>query len=176
MSEKSRVKEIIMKPRTAAAILLAGLAFTGCGVTKSADKIPVGACGSHDYSKADPTSADISTSQAVSIAQQDVLTLQRRALKVGGSIDLPRYGDNQSGDGTVKEVTASQDNLRLNFDRSSFPDMPRVDHVDFPVHSGTTHVSEGAVTCYDSSDQQVVTNGTFTSLQQYVHQTASLDK
>lgn len=172
MSERNRIIETLKHPKTTAAILLAGLAFAGCGVTKSADKIPVGPCGSHDYSEA--KTGGHNTAQVLATTKRDVLALQRLALRVGGSIDLPRYGDGTDSR-TVKEVTATEDNLRLSFDRSSAPASPRVDHIDFPIVGKQVFVSPGTVTCY-ADNHQLVVNGTYTSLQDYVHQTEALSK
>ncbi len=177
MAERSRIKDVITHPRSTLAILLmAGVAIAGCGNTKSADNTPVGKCGGHDYSKASgPLNPGETPRHVISVAEQDVLILHERALNVGGSIDLQRYDDNLNGN--VNEVTASQDSMRLNFDRSTWMlDNPTVDHVDFSIKGNVAHVSKGSVICYDVDNQQLATNGTFGTLQQYTHETTGLDK
>jgi hypothetical protein len=169
MSEGLRIRDVITNPRVIVTTLLASLAFAGCGVTKSSDKIPLGACGRHDYSHAETPAHD--KAQILATAKHDVLTLQHLALRVGGSIDLTRYGGNSGSNEDVREVTASEDNLQLSFDRSWFVDSPRVDHVDFPISGNEVFISEGTVMCYEDN-HQLVTNGTYTSLQDYVHQTS----
>lgn len=163
MSEKLR----LTKPRSALAVfLMAGVAIAGCGGnTKSADKIPVGRCGSHDYSKPGG-SLSPNISKTLATAKADVLTLQQRALRAGGSIDLPRY------DGTT-EIQASPDDLELSFRRTSISYVG--DHIHFPIHNGNPKVAEGAIACFNASGD-LVSNGTFETLEEYVDQTAGLNK
>jgi hypothetical protein len=166
MSERLHIKDVLTSPKTAATILLSSLALAGCGNTKSADTNPLGTCGSNAYSEAASPSPNLSPSQAVATAKQDVLTLQQRALRAGGTIDLPRYDH-------TTEIEASQDNLRLSFDRSDVFEV--ADHINFVIKGPTSQISEGAVMCF-AGDNNLEVNGTFTTLQQYVNETASLDK
>ncbi len=169
MSESIGIIERLKHPKAAVAVLLAGLAFAGCGNTKSADTNPLGTCGGLDYSVAETPHPQETVPQALETARQDVLTLQARALKAGGSIDLPRYSGNVV---TTTEITASQDDLTLNFARDNGWGTT-VDHVKFPVKNGVPQIGEGAVMCFDDNSDLTV-NGTFATLRTYVHQTAEL--
>ncbi|HEX5456653.1 MAG TPA: hypothetical protein VFW77_04820 [Candidatus Saccharimonadales bacterium] len=175
------VKNVITRPRSALAILLmAGTAIAGCGNTISASDRPVGACGSHEYSAPEKYSKAVkkgyTEKQVLALAKRDVLILQHLALRVGGDIDLPR-DESKSHKfgyvGDVTEITATPDNLRLNFNRNGGINTTRVDHVDFPISGDSVDISEGSVMCYDNEDyKQLVTNGTYTALQSYVQQTS----
>lgn len=173
MAESLKVRDVIRNPRSTLAILLmAGAAIAGCGNTKSAEDNPLGVCGSNDYSVGGTTFPE--SSKVIETAKQDVLTLHARALRVGGSIDLPRY----EGRTSTTEITTSPDQLTLNFartaDKASSTDIA-IDHINFPIKNKDPQISQGAVMCY-TDHGQLVTNGTFETLQQYVRQTESLDK
>lgn len=170
MSEQISIIDRLKHPKTTVAILLAGLAFAGCGNTKSADTNPLGTCGGFDYSAAEASHPSETVPQALATSRQDVLTLQSRTMKAGGSIDLPRYNGNI---GTT-EITASKDDLTLSFARDNGVGAA-VDHVKFPIKNGVPQIGEGAVMCFDDSGSLSV-NGTFTTLQAYVHDTAALNK
>jgi hypothetical protein len=172
LSESLRVRDVLTKPRAAAAVLLASVAFAGCGNTLSANDRPFGTCGDKDYSKAETSHLGETRSQALATARQDVLTLQRRALEAGGSIDLPRY----SGNVDTTEITAAPDSLTLNFARWDGLNLNiAVDHVEFPFVDHSPKIGIGAIMCFNT-DTQFIVNGTFTSLRQYVHETGPLDK
>ncbi len=176
MSERLKALEKLKKPKSLVAVVLASTALAGCGNTMSADDWAVGECGSHDYRRAGASAVEGSVKSIISTAKNNVLELQERALNSGGSIDLGRYPGPASGnEGDVVEINASQDKLTLSFDRSGAFTSPRVDHVDFPIEGDKAQISQGAVVCFNE-DSQLVTTGTFDSLQEYVNQTAALGK
>lgn len=170
MIERLRSKDVLTKPKAVLAVFLASVAFAGCGNTRSSNTEPIGACGVHDYSKAEYSHPNETVSEALATARGDVLTLQMRALRAAGSIDLSRY----NGDTGTTEITASSGNLELNFARDDGAGLA-VDHINFPIKGNSVQISEGAIMCLGNNDQLTV-NGTFTALRQYVHQTAILDK
>lgn len=165
--EKLRAaKNAMTRPRSKLAILLlAGTAIAGCGGNSiSASDREFGKCGSNPYSKAG-FSPFVTKPEALTTATHNVRTLQLRALSNGGDIDIPDTP--QSTD-----VEASPNSLTLNFFRG---EGDKIDQVTFPIKGNVPKVSIGAVMCFDTNTTYTV-NGTFTSLEQYVEDTAHMDE
>lgn len=167
MSE--RLRAISRHRRKAFAAVLCGLAIGGCGDSVVANKASVNPCGNKDYNR---TSGEVisSTAPLLSRARTDVLTLFTRAKNVGGSINLRRYAD-------ITEIATTPEELDLSFERPDNALIPSSDYyediVSFPIKDGSTSIAIGAIACYDNHDQ-LTTNGTYQSLEQYVEETAAL--
>jgi hypothetical protein len=167
---KERLNKLSEKKALFAAAL-AATSLAGCDISVNAAHKSVGTCGekSHAHSRAASPKAS-SPSQLADTARSDVLILQRRALASGGGIDLPRWHGNEN----VTEIQATTSELTLAFHRN-YGGEYNTDTVHFPVHGTSTSIAVGAIACYNNHNQ-LVANGTFASLQEYVKETAALDR
>jgi hypothetical protein len=145
----------------AAAVTFGAAALGGCaGDNIQANNRPLGACGIRDYQEQDNRFVVRDPQALVSQASGDVRALQQRALRHGGSINLPLYPE-------TKEISANRQSLTLSFLRRQSLDY--TDAVTFPIADGHPVVSIGSVACKVSG--KLYSNGTSYALHRYVAET-----
>jgi len=163
-----RLKDRLSNHRKGMALILSGLAIAGCGDSLSANRAAVTTCNDKAYDVA-AGQIDTNPSSMLATASRHVIVLHRRAEQQNGSIDLSRYIG-------VTEITATPSELTLSFKRPNPEGWPApssfVDEVHFPVEKDKAQIAAGAILCFTANGLE--SNGTYATLQQYVHETAPL--
>lgn len=157
---------LVRSTSAAATALVCALLVAGCGKHISADKATLGHCTDAPFNQ-EGTAPVGNTTQLMTQARADILTLQQRVLADGGSIDL----SNDKYLNAAHEIEATSTELVLHWPYSSIGS--DTNSVTFLVKDDTPSFELGAIACTDNVGA-LYPNSTFASLEHYADESGGI--